>query len=56
MLYSAIAFLAVGLVAGVLRLSGIAAVAGRAAWILLPIGAALIVVHIVTDRRAPPLS
>jgi len=55
MLYYALMFLIVGLVAGALGLFGIAAVAGQIAWVLFLIGVVLIVAHMVAGRRAPPL-
>ncbi len=54
MLYYALLFLIVGLIAGALGLAGIAAIAGQIAWILFLIGIVLIVIHLVTGRRAPP--
>jgi uncharacterized membrane protein YtjA (UPF0391 family) len=53
MLYYALMFLIVGLVAGALGLFGIAQVAGQIAWVLFLIGVILIVVHVVTGRGAP---
>jgi uncharacterized membrane protein YtjA (UPF0391 family) len=52
-LYYALMFLIVGLVAGALGLTGIAAVAGQIAWILFLIGAVLIVIHLATGRHPP---
>jgi uncharacterized membrane protein YtjA (UPF0391 family) len=46
----ALMFLVVGLIAGLLGLTGIAAVAGQIAWILFVIGAVLLVVHLVMGR------
>ena len=55
MLYSALAFLVVGLIAGVLRLAGLAAEAGQIAWILFfLIGITLLVVHLVSEWRVSP--
>jgi len=51
MLYYALMFLVVGLIAGALGLFGIAAVAGQIAWVLFLIGVVLIVVHMITGRR-----
>jgi uncharacterized membrane protein YtjA (UPF0391 family) len=51
MLHYALMFLIVGLIAGVLGLSGIAAVAGQIAWILFLVGVVLLVVHIARGRR-----
>ena len=54
MLYYALMFLVVGLIAGALGLFGIAAIAGQIAWVLFLIGVILIVVHMVSGRRALP--
>jgi uncharacterized membrane protein YtjA (UPF0391 family) len=54
MVYYALVFLIVGLIAGALGLAGIAAMAGQIAWILFLIGVVLIVIHLVTGRRVPP--
>ena len=53
MLYYALVFLVVGLIAGALHLAGVSAVAVQIAWILFLIGAALVVIHLVTGRTAP---
>ncbi len=50
MLYYALAFLVVGLIAGALGLFGVAAVATQIAWILFLIGVVLVVVHLITGR------
>jgi uncharacterized membrane protein YtjA (UPF0391 family) len=55
MLYYALMFLIVGLIAGALGLFGIAAVAGRIAWILFLVGVVLFVIHLITGRRPPIL-
>ena len=52
MLHYALLFLIVGLIAGALGLSGVAAVAGQIAWILFLIGIVLLVVHLARGRRA----
>jgi uncharacterized membrane protein YtjA (UPF0391 family) len=54
MLYYALVFLIVGLVAGALGLFGIAAIAGKIAWVLFLIGVVLIIVHVINGRRALP--
>ncbi len=54
MLYYALMFLVVGLVAGALGLFGIAAIAGQIAWVLFLTGVVLIVVHMISGRRALP--
>jgi len=51
MLYYALIFLVVGLIAGVLGLFGIAAVASQISWILFLIGIVMLVVHLVTGGR-----
>lgn len=50
MLYYALVFLVVGLLAGALGLFGVAAMATQIAWVLFLIGIVLIVVHLVTGR------
>ena len=50
MLYYALMFLIVGLVAGALGLFGVAAAAGQIAWILFLVGVVILIVHLVTDR------
>ena len=54
MLYYALIFLIVGLVAGALGLFGVAQIAGQIAWILFLVGIILLVAHMVTGRRLPP--
>jgi uncharacterized membrane protein YtjA (UPF0391 family) len=55
MLYYALMFLVVGLIAGALGLAGVAAVAGQIAWILFLVGIVLIVVHLARGgRHLPP--
>ena len=55
MLYYALMFLVVGLIAGALGLFGIAAVAGQIAWVLFLVGVILVVVHMVTGRATREL-
>jgi len=50
MLYYALIFLVVGLIAGALNLAGVAAVATQISWILFLIGVVLLVIHLVTGR------
>jgi len=50
MLYYALMFLVVGLIAGALGLFGVAAMATQIAWVLFLIGIVLIVVHMVAGR------
>jgi len=51
MLYYALMFLGVGLIAGALGLFGVAGVATQIAWILFLIGIVLLLVHLVAGRR-----
>jgi uncharacterized membrane protein YtjA (UPF0391 family) len=51
MLYYALAFLIVGVVAGALGLFGIAQIAGQISWVLFLIGIVLLVIHLVSGRR-----
>ena len=51
MLYYALVFLIVGLIAGALGLMGVAAVASRISWILFLIGILMLAIHLVADRR-----
>ena len=53
MLYYALVFLIVGLVAGALGLFGIAQIAGQISWILFLIGVVLLIIHMVSGRRVP---
>ncbi len=53
MLYYALIFLVVGLIAGALGLFGVAAVASQIAWVLFLIGVILLVVHLVSGRTPP---
>ena len=50
MLYYALVFLVVGLLAGALGAFGVAAMATQIAWILFVIGVVLVVLHLVTGR------
>lgn len=50
MLHYALVFLVVGVIAGALFLAGISAVAVQVSWVLLLIGAALVVIHLATGR------
>ncbi len=50
MLYYALVFLVVGVIAGALNVAGVAAVATQIAWILFLIGIVLLVIHLVTGR------
>lgn len=53
MLFWALAFLIVGIVAGVLGFSGIAGTATQIAWILFVVGLVLAIVFFVMGRRPP---
>jgi len=53
MLYYALVFLLVGLVAAALGLSGIAGVATQIAYVLFVIGVALLVIHLLGGRTPP---
>jgi len=50
MLYFALMFLVVGLIAGVLNLAGVSAVAVQISWILFVIGVILVAIHVITGR------
>jgi uncharacterized membrane protein YtjA (UPF0391 family) len=50
MLYYALMFLVVGVIAGALNLAGVSAVAVQISWILFVSGIVLLLVHLVTDR------
>ena len=51
MLYYALMFLVVGLIAGALGLFGVAAVASQIAWVLFLVGVVLILVHMINGRK-----
>jgi len=50
MLYYALVFLVVGLIAGALNVAGVSAIAMQISWILFVIGIVLIVIHLFTGR------
>jgi uncharacterized membrane protein YtjA (UPF0391 family) len=50
MLYYALVFLIVGLVAGALGIYNVAAVASQIAWVLFLIGVVLLIVHLAAGR------
>lgn len=56
MLYYALAFLVVGLIAGVLNLAGVSSVAVQISWILFLIGMVLAATHLVSERSAAPVT
>lgn len=51
MLYYALIFLVIGLIAGALGIYGVAAMASQIAWILFLIGIVLLVIHLITGNR-----
>jgi len=51
MIYYALVFLIVGLVAGLLGVTGVAAIASQIAWVLFLIGVVLLVFHLISGRR-----
>ena len=53
MLYLALVFLVVGLIAGALGLFGVAAIAAQAAWILFLIGVVFLILHLVRENSPP---
>jgi uncharacterized membrane protein YtjA (UPF0391 family) len=55
MIYYALVFLIVGLIAGALGVTGVAAIASQIAWVLFLIGVVLLVVHLVTGRHTPTI-
>jgi uncharacterized membrane protein YtjA (UPF0391 family) len=50
MLYYALVFLVVGVIAGALNLAGVSAVAVQISWVLFLIGIVLVAIHVVTGR------
>jgi len=52
MLYYALVFLIVGLIAGALGIYGVAAVAGQIAYVLFLIGVVFLVIHLIGGRRS----
>jgi uncharacterized membrane protein YtjA (UPF0391 family) len=52
MLYYALMFLLLGVVAAALGLSGIAAIATQISWILFVVGVVLLIIHLVTGRTS----
>jgi uncharacterized membrane protein YtjA (UPF0391 family) len=55
MLYYALVFLIVGLIASALGVTGVAAVASQIVWVLFIIGLVLVLVHVITVRRTPTI-
>jgi uncharacterized membrane protein YtjA (UPF0391 family) len=56
MLYYALMFLVVGLIAGALNLAGVSSVAVQISWILSLIGIVLVAIHLVSKRSAAPVT
>jgi uncharacterized membrane protein YtjA (UPF0391 family) len=52
MLYYALMFLVVGVIAGALHLAGVAAIAVQISWILFLIGIVLVAIHVIMGRSA----
>ena len=52
MLYYALMFLVVGLIAGALNLAGVSTVAVQISWILFLIGIVLVAIHVFKGRTA----
>jgi uncharacterized membrane protein YtjA (UPF0391 family) len=52
-LYDALMFLVVGVIASVLGATGVAAMASQIAWVLFVIGIIMLVIHLATGRRGP---
>ena len=50
MLYYALMFLVVGVIAGALNLAGVSAGAVQISWVLFLVGIVLLVIHLVTGR------
>ena len=50
MLYYALMFLVVGLIAGLLGLFGVAQLASQIAWILFVVGIVMLIIHLFTGR------
>jgi uncharacterized membrane protein YtjA (UPF0391 family) len=53
MLYYALIFLVVGLIAGALGVTGVAGVASQIAWVLFLIGIVFLIIHLITGSRRP---
>jgi uncharacterized membrane protein YtjA (UPF0391 family) len=56
MLYYALAFLVVGLIAAALNLAGVSSVAVQISWILFMIGMVLAAIHLVSEHSAAPVT
>jgi len=53
MLYYALIFLVIGLIASLLGATGVAGIASNIAWVLFLIGIVLLIIHLVSGRRRP---
>jgi uncharacterized membrane protein YtjA (UPF0391 family) len=53
MLYYALVFLIVGLIAGALGIYGVAAISSQIAWVLFVIALVFLIVHLVSGRSRP---
>jgi uncharacterized membrane protein YtjA (UPF0391 family) len=53
MLYYALIFLVVGLIAGALGIYGVAGVASQIAWVLFLIGIVFLIIHLISGSRRP---
>ena len=53
MLYYALVFLIVGLIAGALGIYGVAGIASQIAWVLFLVGMIFLVIHLVSGTRRP---
>jgi uncharacterized membrane protein YtjA (UPF0391 family) len=53
MLYYALVFLIVGLIAGALGVYGVAGIASQIAWVLFLIGIIFLIIHLVSGTRRP---
>src|SRR5262245_32870102 len=55
MLYYALIFLVIGLIAGALGIYGVAGVASQIAWVLFLVGIVLLVIHLISGTRRPTI-
>jgi uncharacterized membrane protein YtjA (UPF0391 family) len=53
MLYYALVFLVVGLIAGALGIYSVAGIASQIAWVLFLIGIAFLIIHLISGSRRP---
>ena len=53
MLYCALVFLVIGLMAGALKLAGVSILAVQISWVVFAIGTVLMAIHFVTGRAVP---